>query len=109
MQRTISVIARDAGGRLAIVSDRVPVDCDDDGKGCAAIVAARQDAGDQAVLLLLDDDSVFRHWTRPGPVSGAETFGEGAPEAAALADDKAGARDRRRAARKVKGKGNKRR
>lgn len=65
MQRVISVIERKKTGGLSVVSSRETIKCDDDFSGVNAVVAKAQKDGALAILILGEDDSVLRHWTRP--------------------------------------------
>jgi hypothetical protein len=67
----ISVIVRDDTGALRVVSDRVSIEHTDDHAELEKVVRDRVSFGDATVLVLLDDDSVARHWTRPADVSAA--------------------------------------
>jgi hypothetical protein len=74
----ISIIARDGNGPLRIIADRKLIEHSDDHAEINALLAERQDAGDDTVLILFGDDSVARHWTRPvgEPDGGADVLGE---------------------------------
>lgn len=76
--RLFSIITRDGAGPLRIVADRKPVAHTDDHGAIDTALAERVAAGDDMVLILADDDSVMRHWTRPpadapAPVAAVET------------------------------------
>jgi hypothetical protein len=64
MKRVISAVVRDQAGKLAVL-DRKTINCDDNHKGIAEFVDQAKADGAQSVLVLLEDDSVARHWTRP--------------------------------------------
>jgi hypothetical protein len=64
MQRTISILERTKAGGLK-ASDRMTIACDDDHSGIEKALATLQAGGSQMVLILADDDSVLRHWTKP--------------------------------------------
>lgn len=63
--RLVTVIARDANGTASVVADSVPLDCTEDFKAVDALVQSQKDSGSIMVMVLLDDDSVSRHWTKP--------------------------------------------
>lgn len=65
MQRTISVVVRDANGALKVVSDRQTIEDDDGFSGLHAIADAQKSFGALMVLALLDDDSIASIWTAP--------------------------------------------
>lgn len=65
MQRTISVIERNAKGSLAVVADRIVIECDDDRSGIIGMCDERKAAGATEIIVLLQDGSVGLHWTKP--------------------------------------------
>jgi hypothetical protein len=68
MKRTVSVVVRRATGELEVNFDRAQIDCDDEHTGVAKILETQKGLGAQSVLILLEDDSVARHWTAPDGV-----------------------------------------
>lgn len=65
MNRTISIITRDESGKLNISANRVEIDCDQNHTGIDAAMDKAIASGAIMVIILLDDDSVARHWTAP--------------------------------------------
>jgi hypothetical protein len=84
MRHLLTIITRDGSGPLRIVADRAPREHSDNHAELDQILAERQIAGDDMVLILGADDSVMRHWTRPPnqvvegaePDQGEDTLGE---------------------------------
>lgn len=68
MKRTVSVIVRRASGKLEVIYDRARIDCDDDHAGLEQLLEKYKGIGAQSVLILLEDDSVARHWVRSSEV-----------------------------------------
>lgn len=71
MKRTISAVVRDKTGKLAVL-DRKAIDCDDEHSGLEEFLNQAKADGARSVLILLEDDSVARHWTRPASEVSAE-------------------------------------
>lgn len=65
MTKAISVLVRDGKGPLRIAMDREAIAHTDDHQTIESVLGKHRDAGDDMVLILADDDSVLRHWTRP--------------------------------------------
>jgi hypothetical protein len=79
----ISVIVRDDTGKLRVASDRLSIEHTADHAELDKVLKDRIGFGDTSVIVLLDDDSVARHWTRPAavvapgePDQGEDTLGE---------------------------------
>lgn len=65
MQRIISVVERKKTGGLVVVSNREQIKCDDAFTGVEKALDACKKSGATMVMILGEDDSVLRHWTKP--------------------------------------------
>lgn len=65
LNRIVSILVRTKAGVLKVDANRQSVACDDNGSGITKAVDVHKKDGATMVMVLGEDDSVLRHWTKP--------------------------------------------